>query len=164
MSTNTDKWGNPHSTVASPSRSDHDHPLDPISKILPNPLSDTTTTTSEGSRPAIYDTCNQSGLDSSEPVQIGNEKDLPRRTTTRIDDSWNSNTLTLNMNHDTTTATTGTSFKKLNTHTLTKAQAEARQRGLDHDWEATWEKERLAKRQEKVREDLKGWRGGNGLV
>jgi hypothetical protein len=164
MSTNTDKWGNPHSTVASPSRSDHDHPLDPISKILPNPLSDTTTAISEGHRPTIYDSPNQAGLDSSEPVQRHNEEDLPSRSTTRIDDSWNSNTLTLNMNHDTTITTAGTSFKKLNTHTLTKAQAEARQRGLDHDWEATWEKERLAKRQEKVREDLKGWRGGNGLV
>jgi len=40
----------------------------------------------------------------------------------------------------------------------------ARQEGLGQDWEEIWEKERAAKWVEKVQVDLKGWRGGNGLV
>ena len=119
------------------SRTDHGPS---ISKIIPNPLTDTTTATAEGSRPEIHD----------------HGQELVKRP----EDSWNSNTLTLN---------SGTQVNEkekeniMKTSTTTQA-APARQEGLDHDWEEIWEKERQAKWLEKVQEDLKGWRGGNGLV
>jgi len=113
----------------------------PISKIIPNPLTDTTTTTSEGERPTINFDFNVANNDK------------------RTEDSWNSNTLTLNSAPKENENIT--SFKKISTSTQL---ALARQEGLGKDWEEIWEKERQAKWSEKVQVDLKGWRGGNGLV
>ena len=113
----------------------------PISKIIPNPLTDTTTTISEGKRPTIV----------SDFTAAKNDK--------RNEDSRNSNTLTLNSAPKENENTT--SFKKMSTSTQ---MALARQEGLGQDWEEIWEKERAAKWLEKVQVDLKGWRGGNGLV
>lgn len=113
----------------------------PISKIIPNPLTDTTTTISEGERPTIV----------SDFTGANNDK--------RNEDSRNSNTLTLNSAPKENENTT--SFKKMSTSTQI---ALARQEGLGQDWEEIWEKERAAKWLEKVQVDLKGWRGGNGLV
>ena len=115
-----------------------------ISNIISNPLTDTTTTLSEGPRPEIYTS----------------SQDARKSTDKRPEDSWNSNTLTLN-NHTQSSQTQTRAFKKLST---TTQAAIDRQNGIDHDWEETWEKERLAKWREKVEVDLKGWRGGNGLV
>jgi hypothetical protein len=113
----------------------------PISKVIPNPLTDTTTTTSEGERPTINSDLNAPQSDK------------------RPEDSWNSNTLTLNTESE--TKGKEKSFKRMSTSTQL---ALARQEGLGQDWEEIWEKEREAKWLEKVQVDLKGWRGGNGLV
>jgi hypothetical protein len=110
-----------------------------ISNIIPNPLTDTTTAVSEGPRPGIHSDSNAGHGDK------------------RPEDSWNSNTLTLNESSQTKEK----SFKRMSTSTHA---ALARQEGLDHDWEEIWEKERQVKWLEKVQEDLKGWRGGFGLV
>jgi hypothetical protein len=107
-----------------------------LNKVIPNPLTDTTTTTQEGHRP-----------------EITNEQGTLSNIDKRPEDSWNSNTLTLNQ------STHSQAFKKLST---TTQAALDRQMGIDHDWEEIWEKERLAKWREKVEGDLKGWRGGNG--
>jgi len=115
----------------------------PISKVIPNPLTDTTTATAEGDRPTIkYDL----GAPSSDK---------------RPEDSWNSNTLTLNTGSEPREDEKEKSFKRMSTSTQL---ALARQEGLGQDWEEIWEKEREAKWLEKVQVDLKGWRGGNGLV
>jgi hypothetical protein len=108
-----------------------------LNKVIPNPLTDTTTTAAEGHRPEIT---NEQGIEIDK----------------RPEDSWNSNTLTLNQSTETQKA-----FKRLST---TTQAALDRQMGIDHDWEEIWEKERLAKWREKVEVDLKGWRGGNGYV
>jgi hypothetical protein len=153
------------------SRSDHDqdgdHPLNPISRIIPNPLSDTTTTAVEGDRPTIIEgpTLNERD-DLAAPSAHRTSAEV--NTNNRVDDSWNSNTLTLNMSYtndkeaEAPGMEIGSSFKKVNTLPHTHTYSLAHQKGLDHDWEATWEKEKQAKRQEKIRQDLKGWRGGHG--
>jgi hypothetical protein len=121
---------------------DHQGPLDTISKIIPNPLTDTITTAEEGHRPDIHS------------VELRNNPNSTYHEDRRQEDSWNSNTLTLNNGQGQSKG-----FKRIST---TTQMALDRQHGLEHDWEETWEKERLAKRQEKVQEDLKGWRGGHG--
>lgn len=113
----------------------------PPSKVIPNPLTDTTTTTSEGERPTINPDLNAPQSDK------------------RPEDSWNSNTLT--RNSEPKENEKEKSFKRMSTSTQL---ALARQEGLGQDWEEIWEKEREAKWLEKVQVDLKGWRGGNGLV
>jgi hypothetical protein len=115
----------------------------PISKVIPNPLTDTTTTTSQGERPTINSDLNAPNSDK------------------RPEDSWNSNTLTLNSGPEPKENEKEKSFKRMSTSTQL---ALARQEGLGQDWEEIWEKEREAKWLEKVQVDLKGWRGGNGLV
>ena len=113
----------------------------PISKVIPNPLTDTTTTTAEGERPTINSDLNVASSDK------------------RPEDSWNSNTLTLNSEPKENEKEK--SFKRMSTSTQL---ALARQEGLGQDWEEIWEKEREAKWLEKVQVDLKGWRGGDGYV
>jgi len=115
----------------------------PISKVIPNPLTDTTTTSSEGQRPTI-----------NSDLKVANNDKRP-------EDSWNSNTLTLNSGSGTKENEKEKSFKRMSTSTQL---ALARQEGLGQDWEEIWEKEREAKWLEKVQVDLKGWRGGNGYV
>lgn len=134
---------------------EHDHDATsslnhgPVSIIIPNPLTDTTTTTIEGPRPEIY-------TDTTHQTSNGQEGK-------RVEDSWNSNTLTLNSEsaQQSKEKEKEKSFKRMSTSTQL---ALARQQGLDHDWEEIWEKEREVKWLEKVQEDLKGWRGGNGYV
>jgi hypothetical protein len=115
----------------------------PISKVIPNPLTDTTTTTAERERSII----------NSDPNVANSDK--------RPEDSWNSNTLTLNSGFEPKENEKEKSFKRMSTSTQL---ALARQEGLGQDWEEIWEKEREAKWLDKVQVDLKGWRGGNGLV
>jgi hypothetical protein len=100
-------------------------------------------TTSEGERPTI----------NSDLAAPSSDK--------RPEDSWNSNTLTLNSGSEPKENEKEKSFKRMSTSTQL---ALARQEGLGQDWEEIWEKEREAKWLEKVQVDLKGWRGGNGLV
>lgn len=153
-------------------------PRNPLAKVIPNPLSDTTTTSDEPARPSVVDQRldsveeqdrtdiiadrpfsstyhpshvqdpdgNQStGRDGDNAVADSHARDTAQ--TNGIDATWSSNTLTL--------ASSSTAMAHPPKHHDQNGREEL-------DWEETWERQKRERWQEKVRQDLEGWRGGHG--
>lgn len=150
-------------------------PPNPIGKVLPNPLSDTTTLSSEPPRPVLQepaqghprtqryswqlehpqlDTVNDEdeGSANTSPLSglaSGQERAQVQREEGVQDGTWSSNTLTL--------ASQSSQPNPKSLHPKAPAHTQ-----IGMDWEDTWERQKKEQWQTKVRRDLEGWRGGFG--